>query len=410
MMRDLPSGWEDVRLDDVTQISPRKKQLPADTDVTFLGMEDVSEDAKITNYQTRQFGDVSKGYTFFEEDDVLVAKITPCFENGKGAYATNLVNGIGFGSTEFHVLRATSDIDSIFLYYWTTSYEFRVRGTNNMQGSAGQKRVPTDFVRLYRIPLPPLPEQRAIARILSTWDEAIALVGALIDALTLRKRGLMQVLLTGKVRFPGFEDEWEEVRLGELASNGLFIDGDWVESKDQDPNGDVRLIQLADIGDGDFLDKSSRYLTSDKVEELNGTYINTDDILVARMPDPIGRATLFPASSQSNITVVDVCIIRPNPDVDNLWLMYKINSDSFRHQITRRSTGTTRTRISRSNLAKIELSVPSSNEQSTIATCLGFFDNEIQKLQTYRTHLQRQKKGLMQVLLTGKVRVEGMEE
>src|SRR2546421_9201051 len=103
-----------------------------------------------------------------------------------------------------------------------------------------------------------------------------------------------------------------EETLAELLSDGLFIDGDWVESKDQDPDGEVRLIQLADIGDGVFRDRSSRFLTRDKAKELGCTFLKPGDILVARMPDPLGRACIFPGVAQPAVTAVDICILRPN--------------------------------------------------------------------------------------------------
>ncbi|ANO14592.1 hypothetical protein BAB77_12585 [Mycobacteroides abscessus] len=102
----------------------------------------------------------------------------------------------------------------------------------------------------------------------------------------------------------------DEVALADLLSDGLFVDGDWVESKDQDPDGDVRLIQLADVGDGVFRDRSSRFLTSEKAKELRCTFLEPGDVLVARMPEPLGRACIFPGVGQPAVTAVDVCIIR----------------------------------------------------------------------------------------------------
>lgn len=156
-----------------------------------------------------------------------------------------------------------------------------------------------------------------------------------------------------------------------LASADVFVDGDWVESKDQDPDGDVRLVQLADVGDGVYIDKSFRFLTSARARELRCTFLQSGDVLVARMPDPLGRACIFPGDSKPSVTVVDVCIIRPNHDHhDARWLMHCLNAPASRSQIASFATGTTRSRISRSNLAKIKIPLPPLAEQRRIAGIL----------------------------------------
>ena len=175
--------------------------------------------------------------------------------------------------------------------------------------------------------------------------------------------------------------KWPFVSLGDvLESAEVFVDGDWVESKDQDVNGDVRLIQLADIGDGYYIDKSSRFLTSEKARELRCTFLEKGDVLVARMPDPLGRACIFPGDLKRSVTVVDVCIIRPNPEEhDARWLMHCLNAPVCRNQMADFATGTTRTRISRGNLTKIKIPVPPLEEQKRIAEILDRAQSLISK-------------------------------
>ncbi|MFI7409032.1 restriction endonuclease subunit S [Streptomyces sp. NPDC049627] len=165
---------------------------------------------------------------------------------------------------------------------------------------------------------------------------------------------------------------WAWATLGELvASDGVFTDGDWVESKDQDPDGEVRLIQLADIGEGTFRDRSSRFLTAATADRLRCTYLEPGDVLIARMPEPLGRACLFPGSDRPAVTVVDVRILRPGKSgVFNRWLMWAINSPQVRQQISQYQTGTTRKRISGKNLAKVSIAVPPIAEQHRIVDAL----------------------------------------
>lgn len=193
--------WREVRLEDIANINPRKPERPDNGVVSFLPMEAVSEAAEILELADDSYDRVKKGFTAFKDHDVLIAKITPCFENGKGAFAIDLTNGIGFGSTEFHVLRAKKGTDSRFLYHITNSSDFRGRGELNMQGSAGQKRVPTDFLRAYHLTVPQLiDEQKKISTVLDSSTEELCLLEVAHRNLVIQKKALMQKLLTGKRR------------------------------------------------------------------------------------------------------------------------------------------------------------------------------------------------------------------
>ena len=163
-----------------------------------------------------------------------------------------------------------------------------------------------------------------------------------------------------------------------IGKEGVFIDGDWVESKDQDPNGEVRLLQLADIGDGYFINKSNRFLTLESAKKLKCTFLKKNDLLVARMPDPLGRACIFPGLEKPCVTVVDVCIIRPDKNLVAVeWLKFLINSFDYRNTINQFITGTTRQRISRGNLAKLKFKLPPLPDQIRIAQILSQAENLI---------------------------------
>lgn len=186
----LPAHWQLKRLRFACRINPPKSELthlPINTVVSFLPMELIGEDGSLTLDETRAIEQVQQGYTYFRNDDVIVAKITPCFENGKGALCHNLVNSIGFGTTELHVLRAGEGILPTFLFYLTRSQPFLAVGTGAMYGAGGQKRVPEDFFTNFRMGLPPLAEQRAIAAFLDCET-------AQLDALAAKKERLIALL------------------------------------------------------------------------------------------------------------------------------------------------------------------------------------------------------------------------
>lgn len=186
-----------------------------------------------------------------------------------------------------------------------------------------------------------------------------------------------------------------------LGSSSLIADGDWIESKDQDPNGSIRLIQLADIGDGRFINKSSRFLTKETASRLKCTSLQAGDIIIARMPDPIGRACIFPGDSKEAITVVDVCILRVDEkSTDARWLMSAINADFTRKAIEKAAGGTTRTRISRSSLEKLLLPTPPLSEQKKIAVILTAVDDKLDVIARQIEATQTLKQGLMQTLFS----------
>jgi restriction endonuclease S subunit len=189
---EVPEGWAVTRLKFAAIVNPTKGNSDFDKgseqEVTFLPMERVSNDGKIDTSLKRPINDLWSGFTYFEEGDIIIAKITPCFENGKGAYLENLGSPVGFGSTEFHVLRPIEGTgEGKYLYYLTYSHAFRKVGEAFMTGAAGQKRIPTDFVSEYPLALPPLDEQRAIAAYLDRKTAAI-------DALVAKKRRLIERL------------------------------------------------------------------------------------------------------------------------------------------------------------------------------------------------------------------------
>lgn len=157
-----------AKLTDIAELNPTLgKKLPAEELVSFVPMASLSaESASVETTQDRPYAEVAKGFTPFLDGDVLVAKITPCFENGKIAQA-RLPRSHGFGSTEFHVIRARSAIaESRYLHHYLRLEEVRANGQRRMTGSGGQRRVPASFLADLAVPLPPLEEQRRIAAIL----------------------------------------------------------------------------------------------------------------------------------------------------------------------------------------------------------------------------------------------------
>ena len=161
---EVPEHWKIERLRFRVKLNPLpSRSLDAEQLTSFLPMEAIGDDGTLDLERTRRVGEVASGYTFFEDGDIAIAKITPCYENGKGAVMVGLHEGIGFGTTELIVMRPTQADCPQWLYYLTMCSAFRLPGEALMQGAGGQKRVPDLFVKDYVAPVPPLDEQQAIA-------------------------------------------------------------------------------------------------------------------------------------------------------------------------------------------------------------------------------------------------------
>ena len=189
-------GWGMSSLGEICEINPKKSQDARLTNgllVSFVPMPSVSESGDIDATQVKPYDEVKTGFTYFAENDVLFAKITPCMENGKGAVATGLYNGIGFGSTEFHVLRPAKETATPrWIYTLTVFPQFRIDAASNMTGSAGQRRVPASFLENYRVSVPPLELQNRFAAFVAEVDKSKLAVKQSLEKLETLKKSLMQ--------------------------------------------------------------------------------------------------------------------------------------------------------------------------------------------------------------------------
>jgi restriction endonuclease S subunit len=217
--KELPAGWRWARLGEVCDINPsRPKDFKRATDTltTFVPMAAVDGDlGQIVAPQQRLYGEVARGYTFFAEGDVLFAKITPCMQNKKSAIARQLIDGVGFGTTEFHVLRPHNEILAEWIYYQLREPMFLSLAEANFSGAVGQQRVPTSFLEQYQIPLPPLATQHAIARQLERDMAEVTRLRAAAE----RQRAALAVLTSAYLRevFEGAEARgWPIARLGDV--------------------------------------------------------------------------------------------------------------------------------------------------------------------------------------------------
>lgn len=190
-------GWEKAKLGDKEYftLNPNKKEianLSDDTLVSFVEMASVSDEGYIQNRVDRSLKEVKKGYTYFAQNDILIAKITPCMENGKCAIATNLTNGIGFGSTEFHIFRAKKGVKQEILFLYLNDKNIRREAARNMTGASGHRRVPIEFYENLKIPLPPLKEQEKISSCIEKLETQISHLNSMLLNLETQKTHIIE--------------------------------------------------------------------------------------------------------------------------------------------------------------------------------------------------------------------------
>lgn len=221
----IPAHWSLRRLRFDVELNPKKSELILDdeVEVSFVPMEAVGTLGGLDVSITRPIGDVYGGYTYFADGDICVAKITPCFENGKGALAENLAEGVGFGTTELHVVRCSSRLAPKFLFYVTVAHAFRSVGEAEMLGAGGQKRVPERFIKDWMLPKPDIDEQNAIARrldkIVASVDEAVGKISGSVNRLTEYRSALITAAVTGQLEIPAdSQSDRPDERLGKLAT------------------------------------------------------------------------------------------------------------------------------------------------------------------------------------------------
>lgn len=210
---DIPEHWEVKRLRFLSNVNPVKSGLELNNQetVSFVPMDAVGEYGGIRLDEIKLVEDVYNGYTYFKDGDIVIAKITPCFENGKGALAENLENSVGFGTTELHVIRVKEKLNNKYLLYITFAHHFRNMGASEMLGAGGQKRVPEAFIKDFLIAYPSFKEQESIIEELETHLRRMYLlrekVSDAVNKLKEYRTSLITSAVTGKIDVRDFKPE-----------------------------------------------------------------------------------------------------------------------------------------------------------------------------------------------------------
>ena len=376
------SGWKKVKFGDAV-FEPKEsvKDPVAEGIVHVVGLEHIDSE----DMQLRRSASIEESTTFtkkFNKDDVLFGRRRAYLKKAAKAEFEGICSG------DITVMRAKEELllpDLLpFIVHNEKFFDHAIKH------SAGglSPRVKFKDLANYEFLLPPKEMQIQLLHIFKAIDYCqetnLNLLSKLETILEVKSSELIWKT----------KHEQSALILYTKDSIGKLVDGDWVESKDQSESG-IKLLQLADVGVRTFINKSDRYISSDTFKNLKCFEVLPGDVLIARMPEPIGRACIVKSIDKQMITVVDCCVARVDNKSDSKFLVYLLNSREFLHKANALASGTTRQRISRKNLEKIKVSKPNLNVQQEIAASL---DSIFEAILSIKVKL-RNEKALIQSLI-----------
>lgn len=416
---EVPSHWNVKRLRFTCTTNPVKselKDMEGHDLVSFVPMEDIGECGGMNLEKEKELDSVYNGYTYFAENDVVVAKITPCFENGKGAIAQGLRNGVAFGTTELHVMRPLEGYSNRYLFYLSISHPFREIGKSEMLGAGGQKRVPENFLKDFKTAFPEFPEQVKIAdfidRKTTQIDRLIEKKQALIEKLNDKRSTLITRAVTkgldenvpmkdSRVEWLGKVPAHWEVKMTKYFTK--ILRGQFSHRPRNDPNfydGEYPFIQTGDVS-------NARKYIEDYTQTLN------EKGYAVSKEFPAGTLVMTIAANIGDMAILnfDACFpdsivgFVPEEDVDLGYLFYLFVA--MKTELMNTAVLNTQLNLNIMRIASMTAVCPPLEEQRKIAVFLekeisyqdGLYDkikNAIEQLNEYRT-------ALITAAVTGKI-------
>ncbi len=348
-------SWPRVKLSDVATINPRPpREVDESQQVTFVAMASASEDGHLLASETRVLSETKKGFTYFDRNDVLLAKITPCFENGKCLRPGQIPTEIGFGSTEFHVIRPDGErLDGLYLFYLVWNEQFRFLGEKSMSGAAGQKRVGSDFLKGFEIPLPPLPEQKRIAAIL---DKADAIRRKRQQAIQLADDFLRAVFLDMFGDPVTNSKGWEVRALSNLIDESRGVSYGVVQRGEQADEG-IPLVRISDIATNEFRPEDVVKCSKSISDQYRRTILHGGELLIS-IRGTVGRVAEVPSMAAGWNISREVAVIPILSGVSSSFLKWLLLSSPIQRSLAGQIKGVAQSGINLVDLRKLPVICP----------------------------------------------------
>jgi type I restriction enzyme S subunit len=409
--QNLPSGWRKVKLGEIVEINPFVK-LERGKEYPYIDMADVQPFSQISRWSKLKVFNGSGAK--FENGDTIFARITPCLENGKIAYISNL-NEPGFGSTEFFVMRGKKGIsDSRFVYYLLITHKVRKLAEQSMIGASGRQRVEREAFEQIEIEIPEDPnEQKRIADILSAFDDKIEVNNKIIKTLETMAQEIFKEWFV-RFRFPGWEkvkfvdselgkipEGWEVKFLSEVFD---FLEGPGIRNWQYTTSG-CRFINIRLIQDNDIDIKSANFIST---EEANGKYkhfhLQERDMIVSTS-GTLGRSAIVRKEHLPLLLNTSVIRFRPK-DKKNYGFMYQfLNSIYFQNKILSMASGSAQPNFGPVHLKQIKLVVPNKDILNLFSTLIDPVYEKIIILKSENQKLAAIRDLLLPKLMRGEIRI-----
>ena len=414
---EIPDHWELVNGSDVYEVNPNLK--PNEEPNAYIEMDALDTELPYPEYFGERNASEYSGKTF-TKGDTLFARITPCTENGKAALVPEMDTEVGIGSTEYAVLSPRTDrIDPWLLYYLSKSHPVHNYAVSRMRGSTGRQRVPFSvFRRELDIALPPLSEQRKIATVLYTVDQAIEKTEEIIDKRGEIRRGLMQDIFRygvdsdGELRSSG-NDAYQETKYGvtpkgwkilplkNTVADDASITYGIVKPGDHYPGG-VPVVKVENITNGEVQANNLLHTDPEIHEKYDRAELKEDDLLFT-IRGTVGRMAFVPECLEGGNLTQDTARIRVK-NANSEFVRYYLETATPNNYFERHTKGQAVQGINLEDLQQVPVHLPSREEQERIVGILDSHTKQIQNEREYHKQLQRLKRGLMQDLLSGRVR------
>jgi type I restriction enzyme S subunit len=423
----VPTDWSSSRIRNVAELSPgySNRQPKSDEMCTIVPMEKLSDHGLVDVSNQQLFEDVQAGLTLFEEGDVLFAKITPCMENGKGAFINELPTNYAFGSTEFHVLRPRHQVNGKFLYYATFNPFYRTYAAENMTGAAGQKRVSSRFLKDARLFLPPLPEQKLISAYLdascAAMDAAMAAKRRQLETLdALRKAIIQRVVTRGldeNVMLKATGNPWLEMvpmgwKLTALKRAATLQTGLTLGKQYEGKLIERPYLRVANVQEG-YLDLGNVTMIEVPESVATGVELRRNDVLMTEGGDldKLGRGYLWEGQIHGCLHQNHIFAVRCFPHLlQPKFLTYLTASQYGRDYFE--ATGKRTTNLASTNATKVRafpIPLPSLSEQKRLLDYLDYRLSNVERIRGILngqiTTLLAYRKSLIHECVTGQRRI-----